>query len=170
MTTSSRTSSLGGGNWESNRLCLWKRIPDWLQYRQQIFLCLTLCYPGYWILVISKKSWKHTDLQCFSFAGQKWKFLKMFFFNIIPLYLGQILTDWDLVFCKHPHLSRKGFCNKKSGVIGSAGEVIFGDAALRGAKKGVPHKKNFKNFGQNFYFRAFLSQVTKGWDTTGKFN
>ena len=40
---------------------------------------------------------------------------------------------------------------KKSGVIGSAGMVIFEDAALQGAKMGVPPKKNFKIFGQIFF-------------------
>ena len=63
----------------------------------------------------SEKSWKPADLRRFSLAWRTNEiFLKIFFFDLKPLYLGQILTDWALVFCKHPHfLSVKGFCNKK---------------------------------------------------------
>ena len=52
-----------------------------------------------------------------SFTGWKnEKFWECFLSNLKPLYLGQILTDWALVFCKHPHFfSVKGFCNKNMG-------------------------------------------------------
>ena len=44
------------------------------------------------------------DLWRFSFASRKNEnFWKYFFSHFKPLYLGQILTDWALVFCKHPH-------------------------------------------------------------------
>ena len=45
------------------------------------------------------------------------KILVQFFPNLKPLYLGQILTFWALVFCKHLHFySRIGLCNKKVGL------------------------------------------------------
>ena len=40
----------------------------------------------------------------FHSQGKRMKILKMFFFY---LYLGQILSDWALVVCKHPHAIKK---------------------------------------------------------------
>ena len=52
----------------------------------------------------------------FSFEGKKMKFFENVFFNFKSLYLSQILTDWALVFCKHPQfLCGNGFCIEKVG-------------------------------------------------------
>ena len=80
------------------------------------------------------------------------KILKMFFSNLNPLYLGQILTDWALVFCKHPHSEKDSAI--KSGVLVCAGVVIFGVAALWGAKMGVPPKFLCKNLWSNVFVKS----------------
>ena len=71
-----------------------------------------------------KTRWFTAFLVC---RANKWNFFENIFFDLKPLYLGQILTDWALVFCKHPQ-----FWEEK-------------DSALkRGAKMEVPPKKNSK--------------------------
>ena len=71
--------------------------------------------------------------------AKKWKLLKIFFFYLKPLYIGQILWDWALVFRKHPHFfSVKGFCNKKVGSLAALGCSFFGDTTLWGANGGYP--------------------------------
>ena len=64
------------------------------------------------------KSWKLADLRHFFVRGEIFsKILVKFFPNLKPLYLGQILTFWALVFCKHLQFySRIELCNKKVGL------------------------------------------------------
>ena len=79
---------------------------------------------GY-LLTMSEKKFEKILKTCwflvfFVCRGKHGKFGKcVFFSNLRPSYLGQILTYWALIFSKHPHFRVEKDFAIKNGVIGS---------------------------------------------------